>query len=177
MYAELTPRAAGPNGTSLIATAERVRDYAAGFASFPPIPATAEEFVNQGLNTRPTFFGCNITSSANMSELSSFPLLVYLPNSPPPSLPSSTYLTNTSTFQLNYDKEAVVSFLDAAHANAMKGFPGGTSQQDEEWPLALKCAVIDRARSRAMLSRSPVCERLFARCEVRASISSKEIAD
>lgn len=165
---ELTSRpTAGPNGTSLLATAERVRDHVAGFTSFPPIPGSAKEFVDQGLNTRPTFFGCNITTAANMSSLSSIPLVVYLPSAPPPTVTADTYLVNVSTFTLNYAKDDVVSFLDAAHANGMKGFQNGTTQQDSEWPLALKCAVVDRARSRAMIPRSAVCERLFTRCKFR----------
>ncbi len=44
---------------------------------FPPIPATAEEFVSTGVNARPTFFGCDPKTPAD------YPMVIYLPNAPP----------------------------------------------------------------------------------------------
>ncbi|ORY80202.1 AMP-binding domain-containing protein [Leucosporidium creatinivorum] len=148
-----------PNGTSLLATAERTRDYSANYTSFPRIPESPDEFVAQGLTTRPTFFGCNITTNGNVSAPGAYPIIVYMPNAPPPS--GSGYLTNTSTFKLNYDPEDVVSFLDAAHVNGMKGFETGDETSDPQWPLALKCATVDRARTRAGVARSEVCDSLM----------------
>lgn len=46
---------------------------------FPPIPASEDDFVSQGLRGRPTFFGCNPTQTSNPE----WPLVVYLPNAPP----------------------------------------------------------------------------------------------
>lgn len=168
---------AGPNGTSLIATAERARDYSNGFFDFPPIPGSGSDFVAQGLNTRPTFFGCNITTSGNMSEMGNYPLVVYLPNAP--SLQADGFLTNTSTFKLSYEDEETVAFLDAAQENGIKGFQTGGESRDAEWPLALKCATVDRARTRAGLARSEKCEALFSKCESTVAdslIASLELA-
>ena len=58
----------------------------------PQVPLQMEEFVSQGYNVRPVFFGCNISSSE------SYPLIVYMPNAPTPGTPQ--YTTNTTTFTL-----------------------------------------------------------------------------
>ncbi|GAA5947133.1 hypothetical protein JCM3765_002172 [Sporobolomyces pararoseus] len=154
-----------PNGTSLLATADRAANYSNGFRNFPPIPANADEFVAQGLNLRPTFFGCNSTAKGNMSSSSneSYPIVVYLPNAPAPV--ENPFLTNTSTFTLSYSYEEVEAFLDSATLNAKKGFPNPNTPTtpDSEFGLALKCATVDRARQRAGLERSSACQNLFNR--------------
>ncbi|KAF7169989.1 hypothetical protein CNMCM5623_002505 [Aspergillus felis] len=68
-----------PNGTTMIATYERTL---AGFANDTSSP-DANTFVNLGLNSHPTFFGCN---SSNLTAPA--PLIVYLPNHP------VTYMSN-----------------------------------------------------------------------------------
>lgn len=154
-----------PNGTSLLATADRAANYSNGFRNFPPIPANADEFVNQGLNVRPTFFGCNSTAGGNMSSSAneSYPIVVYLPNAPAPV--DNPFLTNTSTFTLSYSYEEVEAFLDSANLNARKGFPNPSTPTtpDSDFGLALKCATVDRARQRAGLERSSACQNLFNR--------------
>ncbi|KAK4057651.1 hypothetical protein OIO90_001299 [Microbotryomycetes sp. JL221] len=147
-----------PNGTSLLATADRAANYSQGYFAFPPIPATQQDFVDQGLNIRPTFFGCDV-ASANISNQEAYPIVVYMPNAPPPpsQINSNTYFTNTSTFQLDYALEDVYKFLDGAHANILKG--GLTREEtDQQWPVCLKCAVVDRARQRANIERSDTCQ-------------------
>lgn len=46
---------------------------------FPPIPSTPEDFIQTGVNARPTFFGCD-PQNQNTPE---YPLVIYLPNAPP----------------------------------------------------------------------------------------------
>ncbi|GAA5896529.1 uncharacterized protein JCM6883_006934 [Sporobolomyces salmoneus] len=154
-----------PNGTSLLATADRAANFSNGFRNFPPIPASADDFVAQGLNVRPTFFGCNSTAGGNMSSSSneSYPIIVYLPNAPAPV--SDPFLTNTSTFTLSYSYEEVEAFLDSANLNAKKGFPNSDTPNtpDSEFALALKCATVDRARQRAGVERSSACQTAFNR--------------
>ena len=74
-----------PNGTSLVATYQRSLNGAspdggnlANGTSFPAVP-DENTFVNLGLNTRPTFFGCNSSNTSSPT-----PRIVYLPNPPPP---------------------------------------------------------------------------------------------
>ncbi|KAK4055121.1 hypothetical protein OIV83_000401 [Microbotryomycetes sp. JL201] len=119
-----------PNGTSLLASADRAANYSSGYVSFPPLPASQVDFVQQGLNIRPTFFGCDVPT-ANMTSQNTYPIVVYMPNAPPPpsQINANTYFTNTSTFQLNYALDDVYSFLDAAHANTLKG---GVSREDTD---------------------------------------------
>jgi lysophospholipase len=74
-----------PNGTSLVTTYERTLGGFANDTSFPSIP-DENTFINLGLNTHPTFFGCN---SSNLTTPA--PLIVYLPNHP------VTYMSNMSS--------------------------------------------------------------------------------
>ncbi|BGP44531.1 hypothetical protein JCM10450v2_000345 [Rhodotorula kratochvilovae] len=143
------------NGTSLIATAQKVELHSHNFTAFPPIPHNQQEFVDQGLTTRPTFFGCNVTDP-NMSNHSSYPLIIYHPNS----AGANPGATNYSTYKLSYEYPEVISFLDAANAYAKRGFPSPETptQPDEQWPLCLKCAVVDRARARAGVNRTEACQ-------------------
>lgn len=151
------------NGTSLIATSDKVNLYMHNYTAFPPIPATQADFVQQGLNLRPTFFGCNSTAGGNVTAEGAYPLIIYLPNAPG----DNPGTTNYSTFKLEYSPEEVSTFLNAAHAYTLRGFPNSTSgsQNDEQWPLCLKCAVVDRARERAGLNRTSECSSCFDRCE------------
>jgi len=65
-----------PNGTSLVATYQRQFLPIGNGTVFPSIP-DQETFVNLGLNSRPTFFGCD---AENMTGPS--PIIVYIPNAP-----------------------------------------------------------------------------------------------
>ena len=73
-----------PNGTALRTTYERSIQLAQQQNVSIRMPAVpdANTFVNQGLNTRPVFFGCNETDT---------PIIVYVPNYP------WSYYANVST--------------------------------------------------------------------------------
>ena len=96
------------------------------------------------------------------------------PGSPPPpscaDLPNSAGAnpgaTNYSTFKLSYDDSETISFLDAANLYAKRGYPDPQTptQPDEQWPLCLKCAVVDRARQRAGVARTDACQACLSRC-------------
>ncbi|GAA5941342.1 hypothetical protein JCM3775_001545 [Rhodotorula graminis] len=143
------------NGTSLVATAQKVELHAHNYTRFPDIPHNQQEFVDQGLTTRPTFFGCNI-SDANMGNYSNYPIIIYHPNS----AGANPGATNYSTFKLSYEDSETISFLDAANLYAKRGYPDPSTptQPDEQWPLCLKCAVVDRARQRAGVARTDACQ-------------------
>lgn len=64
-----------PNGSALYTTYTRAKILAQNqnvSIRMPEVPST-NGFINGGLNTRPTFFGCNDTTT---------PLIVYVPNYP-----------------------------------------------------------------------------------------------
>merc|ERR1712093_138795 len=86
-----------PNATALRASYARAMTLPQGEQTLPYFPS-AEVFVDQGLNERPVFFGCN----ASQSEIEAgMPMVIYLPNAPS----GSSYTTNTSTLQLEYSRE------------------------------------------------------------------------
>lgn len=66
-----------PDGASLVATYERQQSIIGNGTAFPSIP-DQNTFINQGLNNKPTFFGCDASNITGGSA----PLIVYLPNAP-----------------------------------------------------------------------------------------------
>jgi lysophospholipase len=161
-----------PTGASLVATEQRAALLPAGTVTLPPLPnsnttyvlspialrtatdpLTRHSYITQGLVTRPTFFGCNVTSSilnGNASD-SNVPMLVYLPNND-----NGLGITNTSTSQLVYPDDEATSFLDTASAIVYNGW-----ENDAEWPTCLACAVVERTRGREGVDRTAACEKCF----------------
>ena len=121
--------------------------------SFPPVPTDSATFISQGLNKRPTFFGCDTTMSSDA------PLVIYIANGGAPL--GEAAVTNTSTSQTQYPLDEVSAMLDQAFDIATTGIPssiGGHAQKDPLWPACLACAVVDRARRDLGLARSGVCK-------------------
>lgn len=138
-----------PNGTALVATYERNLN-ASGIGngtSFPSIPDT-NSFVNLGLNTRPTFFGCN---SSNTSSIT--PLVVYLPNSP------YVFHSNISTFTPSYTRETRNGMVQNGYEVATMG--NGTV--DQQWPVCVGCAILSRSLERTNTPVPDACTQCFQR--------------
>ena len=138
----------------MVTTYQRTQlpDLAESF-QFPQVPLEASTWVDQGLNVRPTVFGCDANTSV--------PLVIYLPNSPLPGVEGST---GTSTIKLDYSVEEAASFLDQAQRNAYKGIVDQSAAEgtsDEQWPDCLACVVLDRARERAGVARSSTVSFFF----------------
>jgi hypothetical protein len=68
-------------------------------------------FVNLGLNSRPTFFGCNASNYTSFTRTP--PLVVYFPH-----VGWSAY-TNFSTFTLEYSNASVQAYIDNGVATAV----------------------------------------------------------
>lgn len=136
-----------PNGTSLVATYERnLKSSGMGNGtSFPSIPDT-NSFVNLGLNTRPTFFGCN---SSNTSSIT--PLVVYLPNSP------YVFQSNISTFTLSYSMKT----RNAVVQNGYEVATMGNGTVDPQWPVCVGCAVLSRSLERTKTPIPDACTQCF----------------
>ncbi|SCV67041.1 BQ2448_5687 [Microbotryum intermedium] len=143
-----------PTGASLVATEARSMLLANGSLALPPLPNSAQTFINLGLNTRPTFFGCGLApanfTTANASVPSDYPLIVYLSNYDP------TGVTNTSTGQTQYNVSQQVAFLTAAYNIATQG-------NSSEWGTCLQCAGVERMRARQGLNRTSTCEACFVK--------------
>lgn len=137
-----------PNGTSLIATYQRsLNNTIQNNTAFPSIP-DANTFVNLGLNTRPTFFGCN---ASNMTGDS--PLIVYIPNAP------YVFHSNVSTFDPSYDRADKIAIIENGYDVATMG--NGTL--DKEWPTCMACAVLSRSLMRTGTAVPAACNTCFDR--------------
>ncbi|KAF8650407.1 hypothetical protein AX16_005214 [Volvariella volvacea WC 439] len=146
-----------PNGTGLLFTALRQSTLLQlSHQQLPPIPSTAEAFIETGVNARPTFFGCD--PQQNPPE---YPLIIYLPNAPP--ITGDDPVTNTPTFQLSYTLKHTQLFLDQVYNNTVSGFTPNANTPDPNWGLCLQCAAIDRARlkSTEVINRSALCSQCF----------------
>ncbi|PYI02311.1 lysophospholipase Plb1 [Aspergillus sclerotiicarbonarius CBS 121057] len=140
-----------PNGSPLVATYERSLNSSgiANGTAFPSIP-DKNTFINLGLNTHPTFFGCN---SSNITT-GHAPLVVYLPN-----YPYTTY-SNKSTFQLKYD----ISERDDMITNGYNVVTMANSTRDSsssDWPTCAACAILSRSFDRTNTQVPAVCSQCF----------------
>lgn len=145
-----------PNGTAIRETFLRVSgnpDF--NDVSFPTIPTQAT-FVNRGLNTRPTFFGCNRSSLVNVESAGNntvSPLIVYLPSYP------YSALANSSTFKLSYSDNEVQALLDNSVNSATLG--GLANAGNIKWSTCLACAALERGFERSNTARPQVCQTCF----------------
>lgn len=137
-----------PNGTSLVATFERSQQPIANGTGFPYVP-DVNTIVNLGLNTRPTFFGCDPTNVTHSGT--EVPLVVYLPNSP--------YVTysNISTFQLSTNDTQ----RDAIILNGYDVATMANGTRDSTWPTCIACAVLSRSMYRTGTQVPSACTACF----------------
>ena len=137
-----------PNGTSLVATYQRSIDSGGNLANGTSFPAVPDQntFVNLGLNTRPTFFGCN---SSNTSTIT--PLIVYIPNAP------YVYHSNISTFQPSYN----TSERNDIVMNGYNVATMGNGSANATWPACVGCAILSRSFERTNTPVPDVCTQCF----------------
>lgn len=142
-----------PNGTSLVASYERSISLSSANGgdlgngtSFPAVP-DQNTFVNLGLNTRPTFFGCNSSNTSSPT-----PLIVYIPNSP------YTHQSNMSTFTSSYN----TSERDLIVANGYNVATMGNGTANPTWPACVGCAILQRSLERTRTAIPQACARCFA---------------
>ncbi|KAM0716843.1 hypothetical protein Q7P37_006695 [Cladosporium fusiforme] len=134
-----------PNGKSMMRTYERQQSNMGNATSFPSVP-DMNTFTNLGLNSRPTFFGCNASN-----ETEPTPLIVYLPNAP------YVYWSNFSTYDMTYNN----SKRDAAIQNGYHLATQGNSTLDERWPTCVGCAILSRSLERTKIEVPSVCTECF----------------
>ncbi|WVO16912.1 phospholipase B [Cryptococcus depauperatus] len=131
-----------PNGTALRTTYERAKilaNHENVRVRMPEVPSE-NGFINGGYNSRPTFFGCNDTTT---------PLIIYVPHYP------WSYAANTSTYQLAYENnEATQVMYNGLRSLTLNGTV-------ETWPTCLACALTDRAFSYTSQNRSSTCQSCF----------------
>jgi len=130
-----------------VATYERSLASIQNGTSFPTVP-DQNTIVNLGLNTHPTFFGCD---AANLTGPA--PLIVYLPNAP------YVYTSNVSTFDLTYNDTE----RDAIVLNGYAGATQGNGSLDARWGTCVGCAILSRSLSRTNTPVPEVCTQCFNR--------------
>jgi lysophospholipase len=131
-----------PNGSSLWTSYQKGLSQAATYniSNYMPVVPSTTGFVNDGLNQRPVFFGCNETDK---------PIVVYLPN-----YPWSTY-SNTTTLMLEYPVDQAAAIVQ----NGRRSLDLNGTVSD--WPTCLTCALMDRAATENGTARSSECETCF----------------
>lgn len=131
-----------PNGSALWTTYLRATEFAK-FNNVPlnmPEVPTTNGFVNEGLNTRPTFFGCEDPSKTT---------IIYVPNYP------WSYGSNSSTFELAYDKNQLLPQIESS----MRALTLNGTVKD--FPKCLACALTDKAFNYDKNNRSQECQQCF----------------
>jgi lysophospholipase len=108
-----------PDGSEILTT--YIQSLNAGLTKMPFIPSV-DTFVSEGLNKRPTFFGCNDTSKIT---------IVYLPNV------NYTFPSNQPTSKLQYAQDETEGMI----ANGVQiASMGGSST----WAACLGCAFMKK---------------------------------
>ncbi|KIK67069.1 hypothetical protein GYMLUDRAFT_37109 [Collybiopsis luxurians FD-317 M1] len=146
-----------PNGTGMLISAQRTSTILqASHQPFPPLPQDAQAFVDTGARERPTFFGCDPTQKPP-----EFPIVVYIPNTPP--FNGDDPSANTGTFQLQYSPKLQQVLFDQVHNNTISGFVPNTNNADPNFGKCLQCAAVDRARFKLnpVVNRSDFCQTCF----------------
>ncbi|EEA21897.1 Lysophospholipase 1 [Talaromyces marneffei ATCC 18224] len=138
-----------PNGASLVYTYERSLNSSGigNGTSFPAVP-DQDTFINKGLNTHPTFFGCNSSNTSTPT-----PLIVYIPNYP------YVAYSNLSTLTLsinNTERDALIQ-----NAYDMATMANGT--RDPDWPACVGCAMLGRSFERTNTTVPDICNTCFDR--------------
>ncbi|KAI9743626.1 MAG: Lysophospholipase 1 [Claussenomyces sp. TS43310] len=119
-----------PDGSSLVNTYRRsLNSSIENGTAFPVVPGQ-NTFINLGLNSRPTFFGCNASNTTGEA-----PLVVYIPNAP--------YITqsNVTTFTDSYSDEQ----RNLVIQNGFDVATMGNGTLDSQWPTCVACAVLSRS--------------------------------
>lgn len=157
-----TDTAGWPNGSSVVESWKRAKNPEFAYMAFPEVPDTST-FVNLGMNTHPTFFGCNASAyvNANTALDKTPPVLVYVPNYP------YSYQSNTSTYQLAYGSDEVQGILDnGVEIATMAG-------QIPDWGTCLACASVLRPLQRAKRQVPEKCNSCFERFCWNGEIQNK----
>ena len=133
-----------PNGTSLVATYERSLNSTgiANGTAFPSIP-DVNTMVNLGLNTKPSFFGCDASNSSGPT-----PLIVYIPNAP------YSFFSNVSTFNLSYEDSVRDAIVENGHLVATQG-------NNSAWGTCVGCAILSRSFGRTNTQVPQACQNCF----------------
>lgn len=109
-----------PNGSEIVNTYDAA--VAAGLTRMPAIPPVAT-FVSEGLNQKPTFFGCDDDETAT---------IIFIPNF------NYTYESGQLTAKIQYNRTETVGMVDNGVQVASYGGKAN-------WPLCLACGIMKKS--------------------------------
>ncbi|KAH6650089.1 lysophospholipase catalytic domain-containing protein [Chaetomium tenue] len=143
---------AWPNGTAMRASFDRIRGSIANGTLFPAVPDD-KTFLAHGLNSRPTFFGCDVTNFTLSQGQTAPPLIVYVPNAP------YTAMSNVTTFTPSY----TLPERDGIIRNGYDAATQGNGTLDAQWQTCVACAVMSRSWTRTETAVPAACNACFER--------------
>ncbi|KAJ9662314.1 Lysophospholipase 1 [Neophaeococcomyces mojaviensis] len=145
-----------PNGSSLVQTYQRSLGEISNGTAFPSIPDT-NTFINLGLNTRPTFFGCNasnITVHTGSGQTGAdVPLIVYIPNYP--------YVTYSNEPTVTLTTNDTYRDVMIANGHDVATMANGTISGYQNWPQCVACAILSRSFTRTGTIVPQACTECF----------------
>lgn len=141
-----------PNGTAVRASYDRSLSDIANGTLFPPVP-DANTFINEKLNQRPTFFGCDVKNFTLSQGQVPPPLLVYIPNAP------YTAWSNVSTFTPDYTDAVRNDIIQ----NGLNSATQANGTIDKDWAVCVSCAIFSRSWARTGTEVPQVCADCFSR--------------
>ncbi|KAG0656865.1 Lysophospholipase 1 [Maudiozyma exigua] len=151
-----------PDGTSLVSTYQRQFGLQGQGMAFPYVP-DENTFVNLGLNTKPTFFGCD---AQNLTDLEYIPpLIVYIPNS------LHSYQGNQSTFKLSYSTKERIGVIQNGFESATRG----NLTDDSDYLGCIGCAILRRKQQALNATLPSECEQCFTNYCWNGTIASAQV--
>lgn len=137
-----------PDGASLVNTYQRQFSNQGKHAAFPYVP-DVNTFVNLGLNTKPTFFGCDANNLTDLEYIP--PLVVYIPNA------RYSFNGNQSTFKLSYDEDERIGMIQ----NGFEAATRNNLTDDSEFTGCIGCAIMRRKQQSLNITLPDECEKCF----------------
>jgi lysophospholipase len=148
-----------PNCTSIVHTYLRQFSPQGKGTPFPYVPEV-QKFLDNNMNQRPYFFGCNASDLSvllqyhNNSNINAtdIPLVVNIPNS------YYSGQSNTSTFQMSYNNKERGELV----RNGYEVSTRGNLTTDNNWAKCVACAIIRRSEERLGIEQSDECKACFS---------------
>ncbi|KAJ6783049.1 hypothetical protein PWT90_01871 [Aphanocladium album] len=150
-----------PDGAAPLATYQRSKSNESEGTSFPAVP-DKNTFINLGLNTRPTFFGCDTSKSTGPVP----PLVVYLANYP------YIFHSNISTFTLDINDTT----RNAMISNGWAVVTQLNGTRDSNWPTCVSCAMLSRSFDRTKTEVPAACKDCFSKYCWNGTVDNSEPA-
>ncbi|CAI4047916.1 hypothetical protein SKDZ_13G1380 [Saccharomyces kudriavzevii ZP591] len=137
-----------PSGVCMTNTYERQFSKQGKGMAFPYVP-DVNTFVNLGLASKPTFFGCDATNLTDLEYIP--PLVVYIPNT------KYSFNGNQSTLKMNYNVTERLGMI----RNGFEAATMGNFTDDSDFLGCIGCAIIKRKQESLNATLPSECTKCF----------------